>query len=385
MRILGSPKHVRERLVSMLIALSVYTGTLPSAKGQPRLVSPEVQSDQRVVFRLRAPNAKLVSIRGSWTALSAMQDSILKDARGDWTITVGPLSPDRYVYHFVVDGLAVADPENPSVKLGIRGPGSILDVPGPEAKFHGLRNVPHGTIHQHRYWSEAAGVTRRMHVYTPPGYESGKERYPVLYLLHGSGDNDSSWFEPGRAAEILDNLLDEKRSRRMLIVAPDGFVTTAAGPESRRRNTEMFGDDLFRNIIPLIETTYRVDARREMRALAGLSMGGGQALNIGLPRLNAFSYLGVFSSGPLSQGATVPQFLDRHAATLRNPAEVNRKLRVFWVGCGTDDTAGVANTQALIDLLKERNIRHDLVWTRGGHNWTVWRDNLHSFLPLLFR
>jgi len=353
--------------------------------GQSRVVSPTVHPDRRVTFRLRAPNAKEVSVRGSWTVKFDSRFPAAREAGGDWFVTVGPLPPDRYTYHFLLDGTAVADPENPAVKLGIRGPASIVDVPGAEAEFHALRPVPHGVIHVHRYWSEVAASIRQLHVYTPPGYQNGKQRYPVLYLLHGSGDTDAAWFEQGKAAEILDNLIAEDRARPMLIVAPDSFMIKAADPASRLRNTELFSKELSRAVIPLVEASYRVHAGRDMRALAGLSMGGGQTLNIGLPRLDMFAYLGVFSSGPLSQGDTVPQFLARHASVLRDPSSMDRKLKQFWIACGTDDESGVPNTQALLEILKERGIRHESVWTPGGHTWSVWRDYLHRFLPKLFR
>jgi enterochelin esterase-like enzyme len=352
---------------------------------QSRVISPEVHADRKVTFRLLAPRAKEVSVRGSWSSKFDVRSPAAKSAEGEWTVLIGPLPPDRYTYHFLIDGVAVADPGNPSVKLGLRGPASVVDVPGPEADYHALRKGNHGTVHQHRYWSETAGAVRRMHVYTPPGYEAGKGQLPVLYLLHGSGDTDGSWFEAGRAAEILDNLLSANKSRPMLIVAPDGFILSSSDPESRLRNTALFAADLTKTIIPLVESTYRADKRRESRALAGLSMGGGQALNVGLPRLDTFAHIGVFSSGPLSQGGTVPQFLERHSSTLAAPAAINRQLKLFWVGCGTEDEAGVPNQKALIQILSERGIRHEAIWTEGGHTWSVWRRYLHQFLPLLFR
>jgi enterochelin esterase family protein len=356
-----------------------------AAFAQVRPVSPEVAPDGRVTFRLYAPKAETVAVRGSWTLDFNSLLTLDKGADGIWSGTIAPLPADLYSYSFLINGVAVADPVNPRIKTGLYGPGSVFDIPGAAADFHAPRDVPHGVVHLHSYSSPTSKTVRRMHVYTPPGYQPAGARLPVLYLLHGSGDSDAAWFELGRAAFIADNLLAAGKMRPMIIVAPDSFLLTAPDPATRARNTELFTAELMETIVPLVETSYRVDARREARALAGLSMGGGHTLNIGLPRLDRFAYLGVFSSGPLSQGATLAQFVERHRAVLGNPETLNRKLKLFWIACGTKDASGVRNTQALLDLLKERGIRHEHRWSDGGHTWANWRAYLNEFLPRLFR
>jgi enterochelin esterase family protein len=331
-----------------------------------------------------APAVQRLQIRGAWPANFNAQINIDKSPDGLWTINTPPLPPDAYNYVFIADGLLIADPANPLIQQGLRGPQSIVDIPGTSAAYHALRDVPHGTVHALTYYSPVSKSQRRLHVYTPPNFTKLR-RLPVLYLLHGSGDRDTAWFEVGRAARILDNLLSENKAKPMLIVTPDSNLLEGADPATRRRNTELFREELIQVILPLIESTYPVDARREARSLAGLSMGGGQTLNLGLPNLDRFSSLGVFSSGPLSQGDTLENFEVRHRAILSNPARIHQQLRHFWIACGTEDVNGVPNQKALIELLDRFQIRHTHQWTPGGHTWNNWRSYLHQYLPLLFR
>ena len=305
-----------------------------------------------------------------------------KSEDGVWSITTGPIEPELYTYSFDVDGLSVVDPSNPLLKLGNRGPNSLLDVMGPKANVFAWRDVPHGTVHVHHYYSSSVHANRRMHIYTPPGYESAKATYPVLYLLHGSGDTDSEWSSIGRAGMIADNLLIDGRTRPMIIVMPDGHAVKSGDRAQRAKNTELFEADLMRDIVPFVEKTYRVQTGREFRGIAGLSMGGSQTLNISLHHLDKFAYIGVFSSG--ISAAALDEFKKNHESVLSKGADWNKQIRLFWVGVGKEDTAA-ENSKNMIEVLKASGIETDFRLSDGGHTWKNWRQYLASFLPRLFR
>lgn len=365
----------------ILLPLAAYAQPNPATQ----VVSPEVHPDSRVTFRLFAPKAQEVDVRGEFLD-GGKPLPLQKDDQGVWSVTAGPVRPDFYPYSFSVDGLNVSDPRNPVMKLGSRGAGvSMVDIPGPEVEFHANRKVPHGTIHVHHYWSEPVGGMRRVHVYTPPGYEKdSRTRYPALYLLHGAGDTDAEWCTIGRANWILDNLLAAGKAKPMLVVMPDGHPAgiSSIDPNRRRRALELFEEDLLKEVQPLVERTYRADTRPAARALAGLSMGGGQTLFVGLRNLVRFSHLGVFSSGTLR----IPrdQFEEEFQEALANSDRTNKALRLFWIGCGKTDFLYESNT-LLLNILKDRDIRHTYHESEGGHTWVNWRHYLHGLLPLLFR
>jgi enterochelin esterase family protein len=304
-----------------------------------------------------------------------------KDERGIWTATIGPLPADMYNYTFSVDGLSIADPRNKTVKLGARsGPTSVLEVSGDRSAFLAIRNVPHGTVHIHHYFSKPVNGMRRLHVYTPPGYDpSARTRYPVLYLLHGSGDTDAEWDYLGRSGIILDNLLADGKAKPMVVVMPDGHA--AAGGD----NTGKFGEDLLNEVIPLVEHGYRVSAAREQRALAGLSMGGAQTMAVGLPNLDKFSHLGVFSMGVGGRaGGGGEAFEKTHQSVLSKAEETNKKLKLFWIACGKEDflMPGVVTLRQVLD---KNNVKYIYRESEGGHNWYNWRIYLSEFYPMLFK
>jgi len=364
-------------LTLALLAAAAFAQRAP----QPApVVSPEILADARVIFRLRAPKATEVSLRGEWMAPNTSVP-LAKATDGLWSVTVGPIEPELYTYSFLVDGTSTVDPANPLLKEGNRGPSSMVDILGPPVNFFAWRDVPHGTVHVHHYNSQSVHANRRVHVYTPPGYESSKDAYPVLYLLHGSGDTDAEWSTVGRAGMISDNLFMDGRLRPMIIVMPDGHAVKSGDREARARNTELFEADLMGDIIPLVEKTYRVNPGRDSRAIAGLSMGGAQSLNISLRHLDKFAYIGVFSSGIF--GST-EAFQKEHAAVLAKGAEWNKQIRLFWVGIGKDDFLLEANKN-MLDTLKQAGIQTDFRETPGGHTWKNWRVYLRDFLPRLFR
>jgi len=354
-----------------------------------RIVSPEVHSDRTVTFRVKAPNAKRVLLQ-SGTILNALGSADMNvafqemDDDGIWSLTVGPLAPDIYDYTFVIDGVSSIDNSNPAVKTGTMSPQSLVTVPAADGPtYHEAQDVPHGTLHCQYYASKTLGDVRDVYVYTPPGYDADPETmYPVLYLLHGGGDDAGGWSSAGRAHLIMDNLLAEGKAKPMIIVMPMGQAVPrfASLEDLRTKNTPMFEQDLFTDIMPLVESTYRIQADREHRAMAGLSMGGGQTDHIGLNHLDEFSYIGILSAG---RG----DFAENHPDLVADPAATNEKLNLFFLGCGTLDVLATEGMAKMHALLTEKRIEH-VYWTLegAGHTWVVWRWALyHELLPRLWQ
>ncbi|MBV9849696.1 MAG: esterase [Armatimonadetes bacterium] len=342
------------------------------------LVSPDVLPDRHVVFRLYAPQAQDVRVHSEWAGSSG-PETLTKADNGVWSVTVGPLDPGVYRYLFTVDGVETVDPRNPRTSESLNNVQSLLEVPG--AAFEDIRDVPHGAVASVWYHSTALGATRRMHVYTPPGYEAGTGRYPVLYLLHGAGDTDEAWSTVGHAGFILDNLIADGKARPMIVVMPAGHISRQFGFGGRgRMGQDQFNDDFLQDIMPYVEAHYRVSADRTHRAIAGLSMGGLQTLNIALPHLDKFAYVGVFSSGWFGQ--TAEQIEQEHRDALDNAA-AKKGLRLLWLAWGAQDLAR-PSSQVMLDVFQRHGFQP--VWheSAGGHTWINWRDYLHEFAPLLF-
>jgi enterochelin esterase family protein len=347
------------------------------ASAQPRLVSPEVNPDRTIVFRLRAPQAAQVTL--SFSGSKPMS----KDAAGVWTATVGPMEPEIYQYNFFVDGVRILDPANPNLKNGRTPDASIVEVPGSPPRFDELQAVPHGALSIRSYLSTPLKTQRKLYVYTPPQYDSEPaRRFPVLYLRHGSGDNEENWSDTGRAGVILDNLIAQRRAVPMIIVMPNGDTDGSWAGGSSPAGIELLGQELLTDIIPMIEKNYRVVPGRENRAITGLSMGGGQAFTIGLKHMDLFAWVGEFSSGLVSDTdfkleKHLPGFLD-------HPDEVNRKLKLLFLSCGTEDPRYPGQLD-LADNLKEHGIK--FVWypSPGVHEWKVWRHALAEFGQKVFQ
>jgi enterochelin esterase family protein len=336
---------------------------------QDALVSPEIGSDGRVTFRIRAPKAEKVRV-SSWELrpwLGASSKDLAKNDLGVWSLTIGPVDPGIYDYSFDVDGVRMVDMASDRVFAGRRGARGVLDVPGPpdRPRQDEWRDVPHGAVTAH--WYGSGRTRRRVHVYTPPGYAKAPgEKYPVLYLLHGSGDDDSHWTLLGCANVIADNLLAERNARRMLIVMTDGH-----------QSLEEYERDLVDRVIPLVEAEYRVTTDAASRAIAGLSMGGGQALWTGLRHIDRFAWIGAFSASTWEMAKGVP-------GAEKDPAKVNAALRLLWIRMGRDDHL-LGTSRTFIAMLKGSGVTHDYAETPGGHSWSLWRVYLAELMPRLFQ
>ncbi len=354
----------------------------------PAVVSPEVGADRTITFRYLAPNAQQVTVTDD---TEGKPHPMTKDASGVWSVTVGPVRPDIYTYAFNADGIVALDPRNTNIKMGYGnfGPVNVVEVPGDGPQFYDVRPVPHGEVRILPYESKTLGLSREMWIYTPPGYDKGKS-YPVLYLFHGAGDIESGWALIGRANNILDNLIADGKAKPMVVVMPLGHAiqsfyagpTKAAAPAAAPANAtpavlSPFAKDLLEDVMPLVEKTYKVSTRPDDRAIGGLSMGGGQTINIGFTHPELFRYIVILSAGSQNAEQAYPGFF-------KDPAAINKQLKLLWVSAGKDDTAGPA-AKALDATLTAKGITHKYVVTEGRHEWTVWRHNLDEFAQLLFR
>jgi len=363
--------------ISVGLVCGLFSSFSFAQPGTAVVRSPEVGPDRNVTFRLHAPRATELTMNGDWMPPST-KVALTKDDQGIWSVTVGPLAPGISIYNFTVDGLAIADPVNPKIKLRARTSASLLEVPGDGTEPWEIQDVPHGKVELNYIRSKALGnQTREVRVYTPPGYDAnGSTKYPVLYLLHGNNDTAAGWTDVGRANYILDNLIAQKKAVPMIVVMPWGHAVPFG--ESQGGNTELFEKYLIDDLIPAVDKTYRVASGREYRALAGLSMGGGQALAIGLSHLDQFSALGVFSSG------APPDFETRYKAVLDDSEATNAKLKVFWIGCGKSDSV-FPRSEKLAATLKAHGINRTFMPSEGFHNYSNWRLYLGEMAPLLFR
>ena len=386
---------------------------LAPAPAVRQVQSPEILPDGRVTFRLAAPDAVKVEVRGNFP--SGFEPSIVpmtKDADGVWSVTVGPLKPEFRFYNFYVDGAALVDPRNPHSRRDGLQIASTLIVPGAESKLVSVNAVPHGTVAQVWYPSPSLKKTRRMYVYTPPGYEAGKSRYPVFYLLHGGGGDEDAWTSNGRAPEILDNLIAEGRMKPMIVVMPNGNAGQTASqdlamssePASAFASTA-YADSIVSDIIPFIDKTYRTIPNRDNRAISGLSMGGGQTMWAAFHHVDTFAWVSVMSaafSGVPGTAVTIPP--PPAAAELRNPGltqgvdpdkvfaalpDLNPKtanqLKLFSMTVGAHD--GLVTQQRTMKAALDAKGIHATATEAPGyiHEWAFWRVALIDLLPRLFQ
>lgn len=343
--------------------------------------SPVVNEDNSITFRVKAPGAQQVALHfDEW---EVRPEPMAKDAEGVWSVTIGPVAPRLYQYLFEIDGIRTLDFANPVVKAGTSVYGSVVEVHGNPARYDEVQDVRHGEVHILRYTSTPLRKPREMYVYVPAAYREKQEAlFPVLYLRHGGGDNESSWVNDGRAAVILDNLIASGKAEPMLVVMPNGLTDGSWAGGSTVEGMDTLEKELLSDIIPLIEVRYRVAKDKENRAIAGLSMGGGQAYVLGLRNLDAFAYIGQFSAGIIGDGkfshaAYTPGVMDR-------PATVNNQLRLLWISCGTKDPRYEGHL-AFVENLAQRGVKHEFHQAAYGHEWEFWRLQLCGFAQRLFK
>jgi enterochelin esterase family protein len=394
----------RLSLTFALLAVSGFAQAPPPAAGRggfggPRIKSPEVASDGSVTVRLRAPNAKEVFLTGIGQRLA-----LTKDDQGVWSATTPVLKPDVYLYQFSVDGMTVNDPSNPSLGTSYgTGGRSVVTVPGAVA-WAPVAGVPKGSVSRHSYHSDAVGDDREFYVYTPAGYDpKRKEAYPVLYLLHGLGDDAQSWLTQGNANVVLDNLIAQGKAKPMIMVNPLGYGT-AGGGQGAPDMIVHFTEALLGEVMPRVEKEYNVTTDRNQRAIAGLSMGGAEATFAGLNHLDKFAWIGSFSGAYVmwpganvprgaaggaagggrgaGQPGVAPEIIERNFGTL--DAKANSQIKLLWIVCGAADGLIGVNRQ-FRDWLTAKNVKFTAVEVpEMAHVWPLWRQNLTDLAPMLF-
>jgi enterochelin esterase-like enzyme len=350
---------------------------------------PRILPDRRVVFQVQAPKAGQVQIN-----LGRMYD-LRQEASGLWTVTTAPLDAGFHYYSLVIDGASVSDPASETF-YGTGRMSSAIEIPEAGVDFYTVKDVPHGDIRSKRYFSKVTNSWRRLYVYTPPGYDkdTGK-RYPALYIQHGGGEDETGWAVQGKTDIILDNLIAAGKAKPMLVVIANGNVPGAGGARGGYSSAGMAGyaNELLNNIVPFIENNYRVQANAENRALAGLSMGGGQAFFIGLGNKDKFSSIGVFSTGLFGgissgrggPGATNGSFNaeEQVPGLLTNTKAFNDSLKIFYISVGEQDPRLEPTRRAVGDL-KSHGLKVEFASFPGGHEWQVWRKSLHDFAQRIF-
>ncbi len=347
---------------------------LATVSGVAEKAFPEIHPDRTISFQLRAPKVSNVVLT---LEASAVKHPMEKSADGLWTLTLGPLEPDIYGYSFWLDGVRVADLSGLAVKPEPRPVSSMFEIPADRPQFYDFDPaVPHGTVRLHDYESKSLGRLRRLRVYTPPGYDQNpRTRYPVLVLLHGGFDTEATWTDYGRAHFMLDNLLAAGKATPMIIVMVDGFAErNPAGASSAASASDptAFKDDLLKDALPFVEHNYRTKPGPQNRAITGLSMGGGQALAIGLMHPERFAWVGGMSGSPSNRERVLGE-------TVKDSKKTNQRLKLLWFACGKSDGMMKANEE-LDQSLSRAGIHHTFVPMEGGHEWTVWRSLERSFL-----
>jgi len=343
------------------------------------VISPQVYANGTVMFRLRAPTAGKVSVT---IEAAGAPMTMSRDKEGIWSVLAPPLLPDVYIYGFNVDGVRMLDPANPDVQPRRSLISSLFEIYAATPQYYDFQNVPHGVVRVERYFSKSLGRIRSMRVYTPPGYDQDlSQRYPVLFLLHGYGDDDATWTGAGRAPWIEDNLIAEKKAVPMVIVMPDchAVVPPESGhtPAATLKNLLEFQGDLLGDVLPYIQGNYRVKEAAVDRAIIGPSMGGRQGLTIGLTHLNLFGWVGGMSASLPDPDATL-------ADESGEAAKTRRELQSLWFCCGTDDPLMVQNQQ-FDQLLTRDGIAHHFQSYPGGHGWPTWRPALRDYLQIVFQ
>jgi enterochelin esterase-like enzyme len=384
-------------LTRILIIALTFTGAIaqapaddsrPASSNVLNAPYPRVHSDNRVTLRLTAPTAQKVQLQpgGADNGLGKGPIDMSRDDKGVWSITLPAAVPGFHYYWFLVDGLAVNDPGSDTF-FGWGRQTSGIEVPEPGADYYEARSVPHGDVRQRLYESKVTGAWRRAYVYTPPDYDANvKTRYPVLYLQHGAGENATGWTKQGRANLILDNLIAAGKAKPMIVVMDTGYATKPGatpvqGTTGAPQVPNAFEDVVVTDLIPMIDASYRTLKDRDSRAMAGLSMGGGQTLQITSNHLDLFAWIGSFSA-PL-RNFDVKTSMN---GALTDAASFNKRVRLLWIGAGTGEAAIHEAATKLHASLEAAGIKHVVFESAGtAHEWQTWRRSLNDFAPRLFR
>jgi enterochelin esterase-like enzyme len=357
-------------------ALYTMLGT-PAPTNVRRAKFPQILPDSRAIFRIKAPDAQKVQLD------LARKYDMVKDTAGVWSVTTDTLSEGFHYYSLIIDGVPVADPASETF-YGMGRMASGIEVPIKGYNYYALNDVPHGDIRIEKYFSKVFNQWRQMYIYAPPGYDANtSEKYPVLYILHGGGEDERGWAMQGKTDLILDNLIAEQKAKPMLVVMPDGNTNTNFTGFGER-TLRMFEAEMKQCVIPFVEKNYRAKVDAKDRALAGLSMGGIQTLYVGFNNTDVFSSLGIFSSGwilPMQKELADAQY----AFIEKNLATITKNLNLVWIGIGGKEDIAYNNCQIMRSRFDEMKIPYEYDDYPGGHAWPVWRHDLYKFAPLLFR
>jgi len=375
----------------LLHVLSSHAQENLDFNAKKEITSPEINADKSITFRLMAPNAKKVELQGD--LLGATNTALMeKQADGVWTYTTSSLKPELYSYSFIVDGLKIRDANNVYQIRDVASVVNVIIVPGGKADYYLVADVPHGTVAKRWYQSPGNNKQRRISIYTPPGYEAGKNKYPVLYLLHGMGGDEEAWLALGRTAQILDNLIAQGKAKPMIVVMPNGNVAQQAAPGEDSKGlykptmqlpNTMDGkmEETFADIIKFTEANYRVNANKTHRAIAGLSMGGFHSLHISRYYPKTFDYVGLFSPAIMPFGKTTSPVYENLDVTLKN--QFNNGLKLYYIAIGKTDFL-YKTVEDYRKKLDSFGVKYNYVESEGGHTWSNWRDYLVLFVPQLF-
>jgi enterochelin esterase-like enzyme len=396
---------MKRALLFSLLAAGLCWGQAPDAAkppvtNVPNAEYPRIDNDARIEFRIKAPDASKVQVKVG--AIPAID--LVKGDDGVWSVTTPPIVPGFHYYYYTIDGVTVDDPASRTF-YGVGKDSTGIEVPEKGADFYLIQDVPHGEVREHWYRSTVTGSWRRCFVYTPPGYDTNvKTRYPVLYLQHGAGEDETGWIRQGHANFILDNLIAAGKARPMLIVMDNGYAARPGAPPppaptgaapggaamlaSMRAMTAAFEDVMIQDLIPMIDKTYRTIPNRDHRAMAGLSMGGMQTFQITLSHLDTFSYIGGFSGAGAGFvfGRNTLDPKTAYNGVLSDPAAFNKKVHLVWLGVGTAEPERMhTGLVSFNNFLEQAGIQHVFYESPGtAHEWQTWRRDLNLFAPLLF-
>ena len=368
-----------------------------------QIISPEILENNAIIFRVLAPEAKSVQVTGDFLPTEKMETpmgqmdgpgktDLIKDENGVWKFTSQPLSPELYNYSFIIDGFTTTDPNNPFLIRDVASVTNVFIIGGGHADLYKTNDIPHGTVARRWYDSPGLGMDRRITVYTPPGYESSSDKYPVLYLLHGAGGDEEAWISLGRTAQIMDNLIAQGKAKAMIVVMPNGNVIQDAAPGEGilgfykpqfmiPKTMDGVYEANFNDIINFVEKNYRVKADKSNRAIAGLSMGGFHTMHISRYYPNTFDYVGLYSAAIMPREDATGKVYSDIDGTLKTQMDNGYKL--YWIAIGKTDFLYKANMDYR-EKLDTMGMKYEYVESEGGHTWRNWRIYLSMFAPMLF-